>query len=106
MLVDPIPALFGMTAPDLFASKELIVRHGDIARLPSFMRAGLMDSVESLCRGYAGPLQVSNGSARDGVQVAVAGVQASALLRLGLTVYFTELDRAAPESEPWLRALE
>ncbi len=98
--------LFGVAAPELFSSTDLVVRHGDVARLPAFMRAGLMDSVETLVRGYTGALQVSNGTAQDGVQVAVAGAHASALLRLGLTVYFVELDRALPDSAPWLRALE
>jgi len=106
MLPDPIRDLFGVPAPELFASKELVVRHGDLERLPAFMRAGLMDSVGALCRGYSGPLQVSNGSSRDGVQIAVAGAHPSALLRLGLTVYFVELDRALPEATPWLRDLE
>jgi hypothetical protein len=41
-----------------------------------------------------------------GVQIAVVGAHASALLRLGLTVYFTDLDRALPESGAWLRDIE
>ena len=106
MLLDPIRDLFGVSATELFASNELVVRHGDVQRLPAFMRAGLMDSVDSLCRGYAGPLQVSNGTPRDGVQLAVTGAHAAGLLRLGLTVYFVELDRALPDAPPWLRALE
>jgi len=106
MLPDPIRDLFGVPALELFASKELVVRHGDVEQLPAFMRAGLMESIGSLCRGYTGALQVSNGSSRDGVQIPVAGSHASALLRLGVTVYFVELDRALPDSAPWLRALE
>src|SRR4051812_10103748 len=106
MLSDPMLDLFGIGAPELFASKELVVRHGDMGRLPAFMRAGLMESLETLVRGYAGALHVSNGTAKDGVQVAVVGAHASALLRLGLTVYFVELDRALPDSAPWLRGLE
>jgi hypothetical protein len=106
MLADPMCEVFGVTATELFAAKELVARHGALARLPAFMRSGLMASVDSLCRGYAGPLQVSNGSERDGVQVPVVGAHPAALLRMGLTVYFSELDRASPESEPWLRALE
>lgn len=106
MLPDPMRDLFGVAAPELFASKELIVSHGDVSRLPPFMRAGLMDSVEALCRGYNGPLQVSQGTPEDGVQTAVNGAHAAALLRLGLTVYFVELDRALPDAGPWLRALE
>jgi hypothetical protein len=106
MLPDPMLDLFGIAAAQLFASKRLVVQHGQVDRLPPFMRAGLLDDVETLCRGYAGALQVSNGTAKDGVQLAVAGAHASALLRLGLTVYFVELDRALPDSAPWLRRLE
>jgi len=91
---------------ELFASKELVVQHGTLDRFPAFMRTGLMESVESVCRGYAGPLHVSNGSATDGVQIGVAGAHASALLRLGLTVYFTDLGIALPDSSAWLRDLE
>jgi len=106
MVPDPARALFDVGAGELFASAKLVVSHGPVERLPAFLRAGLMDSVDSLCRGYQGPLQVSNGNPREGVQVAVVGAHASALLRLGLTVYFTELDRAIPDSGPWLRGLE
>jgi hypothetical protein len=103
---DPIRDLFGVPAMELFAAKELVVRHGALDRFPAFMRTGLMESIESVCRGYAGPLQVANGSATHGVQIPVVGAHASALLRLGMTVYFTELDRALPASNGWLRDLE
>lgn len=91
---------------ELFAGKEFVVQHGALDRFPAFMRTGLMESIESLSRGYVGPLQVSNGSAIDGVQIPVAGAHASALLRLGLTVYFTDLERALPESNVWLRDID
>jgi hypothetical protein len=52
-------------------------------RFPAFMRTGLMESIDSVCRGYAGPLQVASGSATHGVQIPVVGAHASALLRLG-----------------------
>lgn len=106
MSPDPIRALFDVTAGELFAEKNLVVRHGPVERLPAFLRSGLMDSVDGLCRGYSGPLQVSNGDTRDGVQITVVGAHPSALLRLGLTVFFTDLDGALPEAAPWLRALE
>lgn len=105
-VADPIQELFGVPAMELFASNELVVQHGALERFPAFMRTGLMESVERLCRGYAGPLQVSNGTETDGVQIEVAGAHASALLRLGLTVYFTQLEGPLPESAPWLRGLE
>jgi len=91
---------------ELFAGKEFVVQHGPLDRLPAFMHSGLMESTERLCRGYVGALQVSNGSAIDGVQIPVVGAHPSALLRLGLTVYFTDLDRALPESNAWLRDME
>lgn len=103
---DPIPDLFGVPATRLFASKQLVIQHGPLDRFPAFMRTGLMESVESLCREYAGALEVSNGTTTDGVQIEVGGAHASALLRLGLTVYFTQLARAVPQSHGWLRDLE
>lgn len=103
---DPIRDLFGVPAMELFAAKELVVKHGAIDRFPTFMRTGLMASIDSICRGYAGPLQVANGSPTHGVQIPVVGAQASALLRLGLTVYFIELDRAISASNAWLRDIE
>lgn len=103
---DPMQDLFGVPSMELFASRELVVQHGALDRFPAFMRTGLMESVERVCRGYVGPLQVSNGTATDGVQIDVAGAHASALLRLGLTVYFTALERSLPDSSPWLRGLE
>jgi 50S ribosomal protein L16 3-hydroxylase len=106
LVPDPIRELFGIPAMELFAGKELVVQHGALDRFPSFMRTGMMESIESVSRGYAGPLQVANGSAIHGVQIAVVGAHASALLRLGLTVYFTDLDRALPESNAWLRDIE
>src|SRR5690348_15137751 len=82
---DPIHGLFGVPALELFASKELVVQHGPLERFPAFMRTGTMESVERICRDYAGPLQVSNGTATDGIQIDVVGAHAAALLRLGLT---------------------
>ncbi len=103
---DPIRDLFGVPAMTLFAGRELVVQHGALERFPGFMRTGLMESIESVCRGYSGALEVSNGTANDGVQVPVVGAHASALLRLGVTVYFTEIGRALPDCGPWLRDLE
>jgi hypothetical protein len=103
---DPMQDLFGVPAMELFASNELVVQHGPLDRFPVFMRTGLMESVERICREYVGPLQVSNGTVTNGVQIEIAGAHASALLRLGLTVYFTALERALPDASPWLRDLE
>jgi hypothetical protein len=65
-----------------------------------------MANIETLCRHYAGPVEIAAGSARDGGQVAVRDAHPVALLRLGLTVYFTEMRRSLPESQPWLKGLE
>ncbi len=99
-------SIFDAPARALFASPELVVTHGPLERLPSFMHQGPLSSTEALCRHYAGPLEVSNGSAAGGVQTPVRGAHATALLRMGLTVYFRELRRALPSSRAWLEALE
>lgn len=103
---DPISGIFGVPAAELFAGGKFVVSHGPLERFPTFLRAGPMASIDALCRHYVGPLEVAQGTTTEGVQVPVEGVHAAALLRLGLTVYFTELRRALPESRPWLRALE
>jgi hypothetical protein len=104
--VDPIREIFGISALELFSKKELFVSEGSLDRFPAFMRAGPMESIDALCRHYAGPLEVSQGSAENGVQIPVGDAHASALLRLGLTVFFVDLRRSLPESPNWLRALE
>jgi hypothetical protein len=65
-----------------------------------------MESIDRLCRHYEGPLQVANGDTNNGIQIPVAGAHASALLRLGLTVYFTDLGRSLPQSSVWLKGLD
>lgn len=105
-LQDPLLSLFGASARALFASPELVVTHGPLERLPDFMHQGPLASADALCRHYTGPLEVSNGSAAGGVQTPVRGAHPSALLRMGLTVYFRDLRRALPSSSSWLEALE
>ncbi|MET0791095.1 MAG: cupin domain-containing protein [Polyangiaceae bacterium] len=105
-MADPIRELFGVSALELFRGREFAVSHGPVTRLPAFMREGLLASVESLCRGYTGQLDVAGGSTRDGLQVAVADVNAWALLKLGLTVYFKDLRRALPGAPGFLQQLE
>ncbi len=83
-----------------------MVRHGALTRFPAFMREGPMQNIESLCKSYVGSLEVANGSVTDGIQTAVSGVHPTALLKLGLTVYFSDLKRALPKSNEWLRSLE
>jgi hypothetical protein len=103
---DPLQEIFGLAAPRLFASRELVLAHGALERFPAFMREGPMASVESLCRSYVGSLEIAKGSVVDGIQTGVSGVHPTALLRLGLTVFFSDLRRALPKSTEWLRSLE
>jgi hypothetical protein len=70
------------------------------------MREGLLESIESLCRGYTGQLEVAGGSTGAGLQVPVADVNAWALLKLGLTVYFKDLRRVLPAAPGFLQELE
>ena len=103
---DPLPVVFGASALELFTRSEFTVAHGAFDRFPAFMREGPLATVANLCRHYTGPLEVAQGTAESGIQVPVRDVHATALLRLGLTVYFTDLRRSLPESRPWLKALE
>ena len=103
---DPIRDIFGVPAPELFAMRELVVSHGPLERLPSFLRTGALDSIDSLCRTYTGPVEIAAGSAEAGGQMPVSDAHAAGLLRLGLTVYFTELGRLLPASRAWARAIE
>jgi len=103
---DPLPPIFGLAAPQLFASPELFIQHGALERFPAFMREGAMSNIDSLCRAYTGNLDIAKGSVADGIQTSVSGVHPTALLKLGLTVFFPELRRTLPKSSEWLRALE
>ena len=103
---DPLSSIFGTSTRELFRKRELFVTHGGLERFPAFMRTGPLESVDSLCRSYTGPLEVAQGTPESGIQIPVRDAHASALLRLGLTVYFTELRRALPFAGAWLKALE
>jgi hypothetical protein len=104
--VDPLRELFGVSALELFRKKELFATHGPLERFPAFMREGPMESFDALSRHYSGPLEVSQGSAEDGVQIPLHGAHSSVLLRLGLTVFFVELRHALRDADAWLRTLE
>jgi hypothetical protein len=103
---DPLLALFGTSALELFTGRKFVVTHGALERFPAFMRQGPLATVDALCRHYTGPLEVAQGTAENGIQVPVRDVHATALLKLGLTVYFTDLRRSLSEARPWLKALE
>ena len=104
--MDPLSEIFGVSALELFRKKEFVVTHGPLERFPAFLREGPMESLDALTRHYTGPLEVSQADAEGGVQVAVSDAHASALLRLGLTVFFVDLRRALPQSHAFLRSLE
>ncbi len=106
MVSDPFSSIFGVTGPELFKSPELVVAHGALERFPAVMREGAMESIESLCKSYVGNLEVAQGSVADGLQTAVSGVHPTALLKLGLTVFFSDMRRCLPRSGEWLRAVE
>lgn len=103
---DPIRGIFGAPAAELFTGGKMVITHGPLERLPALLRSGPMASIDALCRHYVGPLEVAQGSSSDGIQVPVADVHPTALLHLGLTVYFTDLRRTLPGSREFLRALE
>ncbi|MES1174578.1 MAG: cupin-like domain-containing protein [Myxococcales bacterium] len=105
-MADPIRELFGISALELFRGREFAVSHGPLTRLPAFMREGLLGSIESLCRGYTGALDVAGGRMDEGLQVPVADVNPWALLKLGLTVYFKDLRRVLPAAPAFLQELE
>jgi ribosomal protein L16 Arg81 hydroxylase len=105
-VTDPLQDIFGVAAPELFTSRELVVRHGALERFPAFMHEGAMASTETLCKSYVGGLEVASGRVGDGIQTAVSGVHPTALLKLGLTVFFSDLRRVIPKSSEWLRGLE
>jgi len=105
-VVDPLQQIFGLPSSELFESRELVVVHGALERFPAFMREGAMESIETLCKSYVGGLEVAKGSVVDGIQTGVSGVHPTALLKLGLTVFFPEMRRALPKSGEWLRNLE
>lgn len=118
---DPLEPLFGKKTLDLYRGGRVEIVHGPLARLPEWMRTGPLSSLEQLCRDFSGPLQAAQGRTRPldqlsgreknsfvgaGGQVAVAGTSASALLRLGLSVYFGDLERTVPGGAQFLRNIE
>jgi hypothetical protein len=46
-VTDPLEPRFDLPSRRLFESSELVVSHGPLERLPSFMREGPMQSVEA-----------------------------------------------------------
>jgi quercetin dioxygenase-like cupin family protein len=105
-MVDSLESVFGVPARELFQKRELFVQHGPLERFPAFMYTGPMASTDALCREYSGSVEVSQGSELQGAQFGVSGAHPLALLRAGLTVYFSDLRRLLPASTAFLRELE
>lgn len=116
---DPLFPLFGKSTLELYRGRKVEVVHGAPERLPEWMRAGPLSSLEELCRDFRGPLQAAQGRTRAptapseassfigaGGQTPVTGTSATALLRLGLSVHFGDLERTVPAGSPFLRSIE
>src|SRR6202140_3775206 len=79
--------------------------HGDPARLPAFLRASELDSVETLSRVYRGNLRFTSGR-RYQKMLAIDQVHADSLYRMGLTVQFEDIAPFVAATAPDLRRLE
>src|SRR5439155_1048309 len=79
--------------------------HGDPARLPAFLRASELDSVEALSRVYRGNLRFTSGR-RYQKMLAIDQVHATSLYRMGLTVQFEDISPFVATTAPDLRRLE
>ena len=79
--------------------------HGDPARLPAFLRAPELDSVEALSRVYRGNLRFTSGR-RYQKMLAIDQVHATSLYRMGLTVQFEDISPFVATTAPDLRRLE
>lgn len=114
--VDPLEAFFGRAARTLFEGQTFVVEHGPVERWPSWTRSGPLASIAALSQAYKGRLEVAQGRTSEpvagqefigrGGQVRVQGTRADALLQLGLTVFFVDIEGTVPESAAFLRELE
>lgn len=115
---DPLEPLFGQPTAQLYRAKKVEVAHGSPSRLPEWMTTGVLASIEQLCKDFSGPLQIAQGRTFSedkagptnfvgaGGQTPVSGANATALLRLGLSVHFGDIERTVPAASPFLRAIE
>ena len=84
---------------------KAFVAHGAPARLPAFLRAPELDSVETLSRVYRGNLRFTSGH-RYQKMLAIDQVHAASLYRMGLTVQFEDIAPCIAATAPDLRRLE
>lgn len=117
-LLDPMKQLFGQDADELFSERKFVVKDGPKERLPEWMREGPLENIESLCRQHKGAYQIAQGGTGSvvsaepesfigsGGQTPVSGSRPHALLRLGLTVYFSDMEKSVPGAGEFKRALE
>ena len=104
--------LAALTAPrsateflrDCWPSKPFVA-HGDAARLPAFLRAPELASIEALSRVYRGTLRFTRGR-RYQKMIGIDQVSATSLYRMGLTVQFEDVAPFLAEAAPGLRRLE
>lgn len=104
---DPIAELFeGQAARDLFAGRAPRACHGALERLPACFRSGLLSSAGHLARTFPGTVQIANGTATAGSQVALGRAPAARLLDLGLTVGFDAVQAHDTALAAWCQRLE
>jgi ribosomal protein L16 Arg81 hydroxylase len=84
---------------------QSFVAHGDPLRLPAFLRAPELDSVEALSRVYRGNLRFTSGR-RYQKMLAIDQVHAISLYRMGLTVQFEDIAPFIGPTALGLRQLE
>jgi ribosomal protein L16 Arg81 hydroxylase len=79
--------------------------HGEPVRLPAFLRAPELESVETLSRVYRGNLRFTSGR-RYQKMLAIDQVHAASLYRMGLTVQFEDISPCIAATSADLRRLE
>jgi ribosomal protein L16 Arg81 hydroxylase len=107
-----VSTLEALTAPhsaveflrDYWPDKPFVA-HGHPARLPAFLRAPELASIEALSRVYRGNLRFTSGR-RYQKMLAIDQVQAASLYRMGLTVQFEDIVPFVAATAPGLRQLE
>jgi len=84
---------------------KVFASHGDPARLPAFLRAEELGSVEALSRVYRGTVRFTTGRKYQ-MMVSIDQVNAMSLYRMGLTVQFEDISACIASAHADLRRLE